>query len=99
MGWLLDEIGFKRLTNEEQKYLENVAADTVFNRVIERVADKFDHDQTGVIRHLFEEGSETEIEEFLRSHGLNLEALIGEELERYRGEIIGAKEMLINENG
>ena len=99
MGWLLDEIGFKRLTGEEQKYLEGVAADTVLNRVIERVAGRLDGERLGSVRHLFEEGNETEIAEFLRSHQLNLNDLIDGELELYREEVLRAKEMLSGANG
>ena len=99
MSWLLDEIGFKRLTDEEQKYLEDIAADTIFNRIIERVAAQFDSDQLGSIRHLFEEGSEAEIAEFLRSHQLNLDGLIEEELGLYREEMLRAKIMLMGTDG
>ncbi|MDO8650374.1 MAG: hypothetical protein Q7K33_03650 [Candidatus Berkelbacteria bacterium] len=99
MSWLLDEIGFKQLTDEEKEYLEDVAADTISNRVINRVAALFDKEQLGSIRHLFENGSESEIAEFLRSHQLNFDELIDEELGLYRQEMKMAKEMLTNSDG
>ncbi len=99
MSWLLDEIGLKRLTDEEREYLENVASDTIFNRVIKRVAGRFDSEQLESIRRLFEDGDEVEIAQFLRSHQLNLDELIEQELESYREEMSMAKVMLLNENG
>ncbi|MCR4311538.1 MAG: hypothetical protein NUV54_03185 [Candidatus Taylorbacteria bacterium] len=99
MSWLLDEIGFKRLTDEEQKYLEDVAADTILNRIIKRVASRFDNERLDSIRHLFKEGSEMELEGFLQSHKLSLEDLIDQELKGYREEMLEAKNMLTGVNG
>jgi hypothetical protein len=97
MSWLLDEIGFKKLTSEEDDYLSDLAADTVLNRVIIKVADRFDQESFSKIHALFRDENQEPLQAFMKEHQLDLDEFIDEEVDNYRQEITRAKQTLTEE--
>jgi len=97
MGWLLAEIGYKNLPLAEEDRLNDIAADTILNRIIVRVADITNPELLTEIRALIKADSPDQLNEFLKPYQINLDQLIDEEIDNYRQEIITVKQLLTKE--
>jgi len=98
MSRLLTNLGFKTLTAEEENYLDELAAETIFNRAVTRIAAQYDKKHAGTIASLFTDGSEAEIDRFLADNQIGWETIIGEEIAEYQEEMEAARAILTDED-
>lgn len=96
MNQLLADFGLTSLTEEERDYLTGLAADTVFNRLILRLAEILSEEDMLVV-YEFLNGVNPALEQlarFLATHQISLDQLLGEEIADYRQEIISVRGLL-----
>jgi hypothetical protein len=94
MSGLLDDIGFKALTKVEEDQLDNLVSETIFNRVVTRIAQQYGEKHAVDIASLLSNGSETEVNQFLADNHIDWDDLADKELKNYYQDLTTAKEIL-----
>jgi hypothetical protein len=99
MSPFLDALGFKNLDPETATRLEEIAAETVMNRVFTRLDEAMLPENVEKARHIWQTGTDTEFFDYLTSSGVNPAQLIGEETNSFIEQLTQSGKIIRGEHG
>jgi len=94
---IFHQLGLENIPEEQKNNLMNLMVDTVINRFTTQIIDRFNSQQRSEFDQLVEEGDETKIMDYLKKNVPDYEAMLFNEVENLKLELIKASPILDRE--